>query len=61
VQPLLGLAGFNRLANERLLGDDVMDLEEVGQFVRLAADCAVGEHQRILCMKSNVILSPGKL
>jgi hypothetical protein len=39
----------------------VMDLEEVGQFVRLAADCAVGEHQRILCMKSNVILSPGKL
>jgi hypothetical protein len=54
VQPLLGLAGFDRLANERLFGDDVMDLEEVGQFVRLAADCAVGEHQRIL-MKSNVI------
>jgi hypothetical protein len=52
VQPLLGLTGFDRLANERLFGDDVMDFEEVGQFVRFATNCAVGQHQRILYYNS---------
>lgn len=48
MQPLLRLAGFRRLADERLFGDDVMDFEKIGQFIRFATDCAVGQHQRIL-------------
>jgi hypothetical protein len=48
VQPLLGLTGFHRLANERLFGDDMMDFKEVGQFVGFVTDGAIGEHQRIL-------------
>jgi hypothetical protein len=29
-----------------------MDFEEVGQFVRFATNCAVGQHQRILYYNS---------
>ena len=56
MQPLLGLSGIDRLADERLFGDDVVDFEEIGQLVRFAADGAVRQHQWVLFFLKNCVI-----
>ncbi len=43
MEPLLSLIGVSCLANERLFGDYVVDLEKIGQF-HFRADRAMGQH-----------------